>query len=105
MAAKGTEAKEKVKKIIADAFGQNFIGEYDKKLYINTTENGEQIQVAISLTCPKIPIALDATAISGDLNFEDDSTSGIIGKPTQTTTVISDEEKQNIKDLMERLGL
>ena len=56
MAAKGSLAKEEVTKKIAEAFGQNFLGEYEKKLYILANENGEQIQIAISLTCPKNPI-------------------------------------------------
>ena len=32
--AKGAVAKENVTKILAEAFGSNFIGEYDKKIYV-----------------------------------------------------------------------
>jgi hypothetical protein len=35
------------------AFGENFNGVIDKKIYITGKENGETIQLAITLTCPK----------------------------------------------------
>jgi hypothetical protein len=34
MAAKGSIAKAEVTKIIQDAFGENFLGEFDKKIYV-----------------------------------------------------------------------
>ena len=54
--AKGNIAKDKVIEKIAQAFGQNWIGIYDKKAYVWSEENGEKIQVALSLTCPKVPV-------------------------------------------------
>jgi hypothetical protein len=105
MAAKGTIAKENIKKEIINLFGQDKAFEVDKKIYINTTENGEPIQIALTMTCPKTFIESDgyAAVSSNALDFEDDSSS--IGKPAKNNVEISDEEKQNIKDLMERLGL
>ena len=107
MAAKGTIAKQKVAQKIAEIFGQDFVGEFDKKLYVWTEENGEQVQVAISMTCPKNPVGGEARKIDfkaetgNSLNFEDMSAAPV---PPQSIE-ISDEEKQNIADLMKKLGL
>ena len=43
MAAKGTIAKQAVIDKIAAALGEDFIGEYDKKIYVWSKENGEKI--------------------------------------------------------------
>lgn len=105
--ARGSVAKEAVVNKIAAAFGNDYIGEYDKKYYVWANEGGERIQIAISLTCPKTPIEI-ATVVSddGDWDFSDN-------KPKATTVAVSnaapaeitDEEKENIAALMERLGL
>lgn len=41
--AKGAIAKEAVAKKIAQIFGADFVGEFDKKLYVWAEENGEKI--------------------------------------------------------------
>lgn len=102
--ARGAQAKNKVEQIISSAFKDNFLGIYDKKLYVQAEENGEMVQIAISLTCPKTPIAVSDKPLNFDdnLNFEDGAT--IVPHP-QMQTEISDEERQTVKQLMERLGL
>lgn len=60
MAAKGTVAKAKVIEKIKEALGADFIGEVDKKIYVWADDGGEKIQVALALTCPKVPIEVDA---------------------------------------------
>lgn len=107
--AKGAEAKQKVAEKIAAAFGADYVGEVDKKHYVWTTENGERIQIAISMTCPKVPIILDTTAQTGDWNFENDTQPMATTVATPVAAVqpaeISEQEKKNIADLMQRLGL
>jgi hypothetical protein len=105
MAARGTQAKEFVTKKIMEAFGQNFIGTYDKKLYINAPENGELIQVAISLTCPKTPVEFTGSVQTGDFNFEDVEPTVMSAAAGPATVEVTAEEKQTIEDLMKRLGL
>ena len=56
--ARGAQAKSKVEQIISSAFKDNFLGIYDKKLYVQAEENGEMVQIAISLTCPKTPVTI-----------------------------------------------
>lgn len=102
--AKGQIAKEKVVNKIAEAFGSDFIGIYDKKYYVWSQEDGERVQVAISLTCPKNQVLLKET--EQDHNWGDDAT-----KDMQTVVdkfepaEITEEEKNNIIEMMARLGL
>ena len=100
--AKGALAKENVTKIIADAFGSNFIGEFDKKVYVMANDGGEMVQIAISLTCPKTPIVFNGTG--GDLNFEDDAPSETNEKGPAVVTMSADEQA-TLDRLMKELDL
>ena len=105
--AKGAIAKQNVTKKIQEIFGADFIGEIDKKIYVWTQENGERVQVAISLTCPKTPVSISDNPIpnfSGGLDFE--SMGAAVAAPTTFVPAeISEEEKQTVAELMARLGL
>lgn len=100
--AKGAIAKEKVAAAIAQAFGADYVGEFDKKLYVYADDGGERVQIAISLTCPKV-FKGEGVENKAPLNFEDNETSA------QATTFqpveISEEENKTLEDLMARLGL
>lgn len=104
--AKGAIAKENIAKKIAAAFGADFVGEFDKKLYVWAEENGEKIQIAIAMTCPKNPVGnIDFSAEPGNsLNFEDMSAGPVAGGSAAKAEV-TEEEKKNIAELMARLGL
>ena len=98
--AKGQESKDNVKKKIIEAFGADYAGEYDKKLYVWTTEGGVRSQVCLTMTCPKVFRGVEETTPTA-LNFDDDG-----DFPTSTAaTEISAEEKETLAQLMERLGL
>lgn len=103
--AKGAIAKEAVMKKIAAAFGADYIGEFDKKIYVWAMENGEQVQIALSLTCPKVPVVINNTVQTGDFNFEDPSETTISPAAVFTPAEITDEERANVAVLMARLGL
>ena len=105
--AKGQIAKDLVEKKIQAAFGTDYVGTVDKKIYVTAMENGEKVQVAISLTCPKIPIIVDNTVQIGDFNFEDPTPAVVTTNATSTfiPAEISDEERKNVADLIARLGL
>ena len=103
--AKGTIGKQNVINKIKQAFGADFIGEYDKKIYVWTTENGERIQIALSLTCPKVPVAISDNPTTGDFNFEDDAPNVVVAAGAYQPAEITKEERQRVNDLMKRLGL
>lgn len=104
--ARGQEAKDYVAEKIKEAFGNDFVGIVDKKYYVWSKENGERVQVAISMTCPKVPVETSGYVQIGDYNFEDDAGAVITTANGFSTPVeISAEERQNIADLMRKLGL
>lgn len=101
--AKGNIAKEKVTKIIADAFGADYVGEFDKKLYVWADDGGTKVQVSISLTCPKVYRGVEETGPS-EMNFDDDEAPATAATGF-TPADISKEEQDTLAALMERLGL
>lgn len=105
--AKGTIAKELVEKKIIAAFGADYIGTIDKKIYVWAMENGEKVQVALSLTCPKVPIEINNTVQIGDYDFDDSAVTITTSASSKgfSPAEITDDERANIAALMERLGL
>ena len=103
--AKGAIAKEQIASRLAELFGEDWIGEVDKKYYLWTVENGERIQIAISMTCPKNYATAAATAPAtlapkpAEEGFDWDDA------PHTAAPQITEDEKANIEKLMEQLGL
>ena len=102
--AAGTEAKEKIINKIIAALGEAYIGEYDKKYYFLSEENGTKKQVAISLTCPKNPIGtVDMSSAFGDgLDFEAEP---VVAQTKFEPAEITQEEKDTLAEMLKRLGL
>ena len=101
--AKGSIAKDAVVEKIAEAFGEDFLGSYDKKYYVRAKENGQYMQIVISLTCPKTPVENFGSMDFGnnELNFEDGATI----QPAKKATEISPEEEATLQELIQKLGL
>lgn len=97
MAAKGATAKIDVENKIRNAFGADFIGVYDKKIYVWADDGGERVQVAISMTCPKVPVGTDDADFGTDTNLNPPE----VFKPAEITS----EETENIKKLLAEFGL
>lgn len=94
--AKGANAKVEVEKIIKEAFGSQFVGNVDKKIYVWADDgNGVKVQIAMSLTCPKVEVGTKT---------EDEN--GVVTSETQNKKFdITDEEQEKVKVLMNKLGL
>jgi hypothetical protein len=103
--AKGAIAKQNVINKLQAAFGVDYIGEYDKKWYVWSQENGERIQIAISLTCPKVPVEVSNAPVAGDFNFEDDAPTAVVAAGGFQPAEITDDERDKVRDLMKVLGL
>ena len=93
--AKGTEAKNFVIEKIKESFGNNYIGEVDKKIYVWSQENGQPLQIAISLTCPKNPVE---TVQMGDYDFNNPDT--VIAQTAFEPAEITEEEKETVEAMM-----
>ena len=90
---------------MAEAFGDAWIGEYSKKYYVWSQENGERVQIAISLTCPKVPVEVSSAPVAGDFNFEDDAPGVVVAAGGYQPAEITDDERDKVRDLMKALGL
>ena len=106
--ARGSNAKQLVVNKLAEVFGEDFIGEHDKKYYVWANDGGERVQIAISLTCPKtfIEVAAGLAEPDGDWDFTDDAPkTATIAVSNAAPAEITQDEINNIEAMMARLGL
>ena len=104
--AKGATAKTNVINKIAMAFGTDFIGEVDKKVYVWADDGGEKCQIALALTCPKVQV--DAPEGSSAADHSDwDFDTPVTTKPAAAAVKaeVTPEETERIAEMMKRLGL
>lgn len=105
--ARGNDAKLEVINRLQEAFGADWIGEVDKKYYVWANENGERLQIAITLTCPKTQVEVKAQSANfgtgNKLDFENQGNEVAISQ--SQSTEITEEEKNYLNQLMEKLGL
>ncbi len=105
MAAKGSILKQEVAEKILAAFPGSFLYNDGKEIRINGTENGEFLQIKISMTCAKVAVeGGDDTILPGE------KVAAIAGvKPTGTNEKIPQEptaeEKERLTTLLNKLGL
>ena len=88
--ARGSQAKIQVNNLIKEAFKENYIGEFNSKLYVWADDGGERVQVALTMTCPKVFVGVDTPTETPD-EFQ----------PAE----ITQQEQDNLKMLIEKLGL
>ena len=109
--ARGNEAKAKIVKKIIECFGQENAFEYDKKLYVNTTEGGSPIQICLTMTCPKVAIGGVSTNTAAPAAETITNAFDAFGAVTEkapepfTPAEITPEERETVMDIMKRLGL
>ena len=102
MATKGAQARERVIKTIQQAFGENFVGINDKKLYVNQAEDdGTIYQFAIAITMPKNRI---------EKHSSNANPANVVGEVDPTVVepkkdVISQEEIDIVDQLLKDLGI
>ena len=106
MAARGSIAKEEVVKQILMAFPKAF--KYDKEIRLPMIENGEELQIKVTLTAAKNMVSAGGdTATPG-------TSMGVAAPPSKsimTTAQVNvpikptEQEKQNVSNLLSMLGL
>ena len=111
--ARGNQAKTEVIEKIIETFGRDNTILYDKKLYITTKEDGAPIQVCLTLTCPKTlvspsgaatPAEPPKSAFGGGFDFESMGATTAEPEPFKPAE-ITQTERDNVRELMARLGL
>ena len=106
MALKGSQAKEEITKKILEVFPSAF--QYDKEIRIPWTENGEQVQIKLTLTAAKVMVNE-----GGDAAVPGGAAEEIAAAPVQATLdapkvaniETSAAEKENLSKLLRSLGL
>ena len=99
--AKGANAKQVVEDKLRAAFGTDFLGVADKKIYVQADDGGgEMVQVAISMTCPKTPFMAEGAASVTEFS------AGNFGTPdTFKPAEITQDELDNVRKMIKELGL
>ena len=96
---KGSESKKIVTEKILETFQGSFLYNGSKELRIPMVEDGEQVEIKVTLACAKTNVG--DGAVAGDFesgNAVQTSVTEAPAKPTQA-------EIDNISKLMNRLGL
>ena len=96
MAARGAWSKEQVTNKILETFNGAFINE--KEIRIPLYENGERIEIKVTLTAAKTNVG-DGAANEGVQEVE-----AAISAPTEVLSP-SEEEKAQVNNLLAKLGL
>lgn len=99
MAKANDNAKAYIIKKILGLFGEDAF-EYDKKVYINHMEGGENIQVALSFTCPKTQLEFGSATHNGGIDFAAMDKINKISIP-EPATEITQEEMDNVNRLLD----
>lgn len=105
MAAKGSILKQEIAKKILETFPGSFLYNDGKEIRINGTENGEILQIKISMTCAKVAVeGGDDNALPGEKTVAtaDVKPAGTNEKVPQEPTA---EEKERLTTLLNKLGL
>ena len=93
---RGSRAKEEIIQKILETFPGSF--KYDKELRIPIEENGENIQIKITLTAAKTNVNVEVNEIIPNIsNSQTDS--------SPTFLEITEQEKTDVINLMEKLNL
>ena len=102
--AKGAVAKQNIVAKLKEIFKDDYVGESGGKHYVYANDGAEKVQIAISLTCPKNPIGtVDMSSAFGDgIDFE---AAPIVAQTKFEPAEITEQETQNLADLLAALGL
>ena len=93
--AKGQQSKAKVLEVLQEVFPNMFSAD-GKEWRIPVIENGEVVEIKVALTCAAKNIGGEGVPI----------VAGKVEGPVAVETLtVTEEEKEQIKNLMERLGL
>ena len=108
--AKGQAVKQEVMATILETFGDKaFLYNSGKEIRINCSENGEPVQIKVTLTAAKVAVeAGEDSAIPGAGIKKDNASpfpEPLENKAVDVKVEVTDEEKANVAKLMASLGL
>lgn len=104
--ARGQVSKDIISKKILEIFEGSFA--YDKEIRIPMIEDGEEVQIKVTLTAAKVSVTPgdDDKQPSAAAIQPEDNKLNFIAQPVKDTIVQpTAEEKENVKNLLKSLGL
>lgn len=102
--AKGAIAKEFIKEKLLETFEGSFVYNSGKEVRIPYEENGELVQIKISMTCAKEPVSIGNADMGGAAVASQTAPTSNFPKPKELVEP-TDAEKKNVEDLLAALGL
>ena len=104
--AKGAATKAKVLKEIMNLYGDAaFLSPDGKELRIEAVEDGETVQIKVALTCAKTNIERGGEVASAPTAAKVSTGAVIPSNPATNLTGPTEEEKQMISSLLEKMGI
>ena len=94
--AKGSIAKAEITERILNHFEGSFLYNDGKEIRIPFVENGETVQIKVTLTCAKVAVDVGSDVAVPGQKIEEN-----VGKISEMTTA----EKEEVNDLIKSLGL
>jgi len=105
MAIKGTESKTRVLNKILETFPDAFLYNNDKEIRIPFTEQGDQVEIKVVLSCAKTPVRQAAVLDWSPDSSTTTSEESIPAPVEQPSPQISEEDRRKVAELMAKLGL
>ena len=102
--AKGAVAKQEIGAKILECFEGAFYYNNGKELRIPWNENGVEVQIKIAMTCAKDNVDPSGENIAPAAVAKEEGPVSNFPAPHKRTEV-TEEEKQNVEDLLKALGL
>ena len=106
MALKGAQAKEEITKKILEVFPSAF--QYDKEIRIPWVEDGDQVQIKLTLTAAKVMVSAGGDAAVPGGAAEEVAAASVqatFDAPKIASIETSAAEKENLSKLLRSLGL
>ena len=103
MAAKGSILKQEIASKILAAFPGSFLYNDGKEIRINGTENGEKLQIKLTLTAAKVAVEGGSDTVLPGETATADVKSNVTNETIPQEP--SEEEKERLTMLLNKLGL
>ena len=100
--ARGSQAKDQITRQILENFSGSFINE--KEIRIPWIEDGEELQVKVTLTCAKVNVPNPNAGNTANINSENTNTENT-ASDTNFIPELTEDEKNKVNDLIKKLQL
>ena len=105
MAARGSVLKQEVATKILAALPGSFLYNDGKEIRINGTENGENLQIKVTLTCAKVAVEGGEDTVLPGESVKTTSPVQIVTTSEKVPQEPTNEEKERLKTLLNQLGM